>query len=412
MMKMKFKILKLTFFIVFFSINIFAGEIITTSLLQYKTGRIYFPYGEENNIFTGCNFILYHNEDSILTSVIENSHPGVSYSYPLNVNIDTININNHNAVISTADIDSINPIVFGILNGDDHIRDEIEVMPTSVSNQFVLKEFETFFEMTIAFENENIDGMVSSKRYLPKTKRIHSFSRQSDFVAVMIPNIGSSVNNRGILTTSLYYRFSTDMLPIYFNGDGIRSYNRLFYDTTTSKRYYQYDPYQGRRLLSVMDPSEKKVGIFPASKNLKRLAEYFGDILVRDKMQFSLDSADVYLTFIPLDRYNPGAALDSIHTILLYDMPDDYPGESTIKTVENFIHLGMTADSISAMMEYFRKAEQILTEDFGVFPLFQPSDHFTLKDNVKGFKLKADGAIDLSGLRRVIIPFSSRGWQR
>ncbi len=391
------------------------------NILQYKTDRFYFPHGEEDNVFPGCEFTIYNREDSIYyAGYIENSHPGISYSYPTSVKFDTVVLADLVGRISTALIDSQSVITLGILS-DNKIEDFFNVSMfedrhkigdssycTDAGNSINFRSFSSFFAMTLAFEQGEIDGFASYKKPAVQSRKAEIISTPAMYFAAMVPNVSSSFNEKGVLSTSLYYRFNPKLFAYYYKGDDLHPFNRLYLREELPERLYDYNPAKGKSLLSVLDMTGRSVKIHFSHPHLKTIAEYFVDILSRDRVNASVDSADLYMTYIPLDSLNPGESLDSIHTILLQDAAIGGRAEMDLDIVENYIELGMNSDNHDSRMRYFKKAEQDLMESFGVLPLYRPTHFFAFGNHIKNAWFDADSRIDLLNLKYIILPSDNK----
>ncbi len=419
--------------LVFSGLGFCFAEPIKTEILQIKMNRIYFASGEEENIFQDCSFFVIKSDDTLIKGYIEKSYAGVSYSYPTEKLSDTITTDSCSAFIQPATIDSLTPVIIGIHKlipygsssnfpgllsvtvSDDSLNNGL----SKYGNILHTYLYESETEMLLDFESGLIDAFISYKQELPSHKNqkyseiIHA---PAPFYAALIPNISKAVNNKGLLTTSLYYRFNDERLSSIFYGDNTVSYNCLFPAENSCRRLYAFDPDNGRNLLNYIDKIPKKLFMSIDNNSLEKLGLYFADILSRDKirLKFAEDNskADIYLKFIPLSEDNNDSSLTYILKLLKADSPANKKINSTISEIEKYIESANNANAKESQQYYLNLAQRALTEDLGVFPLLRPSLYFSSGNNLKGCAFDNNGHLDLSNLRKVLLPSRPAGANR
>ncbi len=378
-----------------------AGQV-RCNILQHKLDRLYFPFGEEANIFANSRFVLYNNTDSLMTGRIASSQPGVSYSYQLDSSLALSNIDSLHAIIETADIDSVSTIRIGFdlpegrkstLLYSENIPGESAPLfhtVTSAGNPLEIVIYDSFLEMTLALEAHQIDGCISFNEYKSFGVDITTTAYPAEYFAVLIPNITHPVNERGILSTSMYYRFNSAQSSAYFAGDGIRQFNSLYFKESSVPRFYDYDPEKGRSLLKALGKKPKEISIAVSEAALIETANYFIDILNRDRIKCRLEEDrdkdhDLYMDFVPLSENDRAASLKYIVSVISADTVSGEPVNTILKIIDNYIRQGdALTDAVSANYFYDR-AERSLIDDLGVFPLFRSTIYMTAYDYIRNF---------------------------
>ncbi len=420
-------------FLVFSGSGFCSTEPIETEILQIKMNRIYFGSGEEENIFSDCSFFVIKSDDTLFQGFIEKSYSGVSYSYQIDSVANKVNIDSCQAYLLPAEIDSLIPINIGILKSIPYgsssnfpgltsvtsTNDSLNSGLSKYGNILHTNLYDSEIEMLLDFEAGLIDAFISYKRELPSHKNqkyaniIHA---PAPFYAALIPNISEAVNNKGFLTTSLYYRFNDQRLSTIFYGDNAVSYNCLFPAENSCRRLYSFDPDNGRNLLKYIDKIPKKLFMSIDNNSLEKLGLYFADILSRDKIRLKFiednSKADIYLHFIPLSEDNKDSGLTYILNLLKADSTDNKKINSTISEITKYIELANNANTDESQQYYLNLAQRALSEDIGVFPLLRPSLFFTSGNNLKGCAFDNNGHLDLSNLRKVVLPSRPAGANR
>jgi len=364
-------------------------ELIATEILQLKMNRIYFASGEEENIFRDCSFFLIKANDTLLTGQIEASYPGLSYSYLEESLFDKFDTDSCLALIQPAQIDSLTPINIGMLKS----------IPYGSPSNF-----------------PGLTSVTTTNDSASSQKYSKSIRTPAPFYAALIPNISKAVNNKGLLTTSIYYRFNEKRLTAIFEGDQTVPYNCLFPAADTCRRYYDFNPDHGRNLLKFMDKKPKKLFLSIGNSTLEKLGLYFADILSRDRIRLKFtgddSKADMYIKFIPLSENNKDSSLIYILDLLQNDWADNININSTITGIKNYLESAKSANSKERQVYYFNRTERALIEDLGVFPLLRPSLFFISAENLKGTAFDNNGRLDMSNLRKIVLPQKPAGANR
>ena len=395
---------------------------IETKILQIKMNRIYFASGEEENIFQDCLFFIIKTDDTLFDGYIEASYPGISFSYPIKYISDTLNFDSCAAFIYPAKIDRLTPINIGILKSIPYGSPSNFPGITSVSsttdsandclsrygNIIHTHIYDSETEMLLDYEAGIIDAFISFKRVSSQRLNTQTVSSPAPFYAALIPNISKAVNSKGLLTTSLYYRFNDERLSAIFRGDKIEPYFCLYPADDTCRRLYSFNPDDGRNLLNYLDKKPKKLFFSAGNSSLEKLGLYFADILSRDRIRvkFTEDNskADIHLRFIPLSGDNIDSSLTFILDLLKTDLSDDKNSNITITEITQYLESAGNAISQEGQKYYFNLAQRSFIEDLGIFPLLRPSLFFISGENLKGCAFDNNGRLELGNLRKVVLP--------
>ncbi|MCP4705432.1 MAG: hypothetical protein GY865_12585 [candidate division Zixibacteria bacterium] len=424
--------MRLTFLIFIFLMIFGSGlcladevEKINTEIIQKKMDRFYFATGVEENIFQDCSYIIIKSNDTLYKGLIEASYPGVSYSYQIDNISDTINIDSFVAYIQPAAIDSLTPIKIGILKSIPYgslsnfpgiisvtlSSDSARIGESKYGNILHTHHYDSEMKMLWDFEAGIIDAYISynaeNRSHIGQT----SISTPAPFYVAMIPNISKPVNNKAFLTTSLYYRFNAERISTLFDGDNVTVQNCLFPCLRKFKRMYEYNPENGRNLLNYMDKKPKKIFIKLQNESLEKLGQYFADVLSRDRIKTRFtednDKADINLKFVSL--YDP---FYSILTFIESDLLEYKDTNNTFLELLDILEYYKTVTYMTSQIYLPERVQRPLIEDIGVFPLLRPSLFFRSSDNLKGFAFDNNGLMDLSNLRKVILPQKIAGADR
>jgi hypothetical protein len=391
------------------------AAVLETDILQYKTDRLYFPYGTEADIYVGCQFSIISQGSEIYQSVIEISLPGISISNPVNHFFDSLNIEDCQALIEPAGIDTLHTIKIGILSsmlydaGNSRNLIFRNDSLTDVGNRLDIKVYDSELEMRINFESGKLDGFFSFGIVETTGGSRESVIFQAPFIAALIPNPSSELSVRGILTTSLFYRFDEKNLPILFDGEiPIPIYCLPHINDDSCGRPYEYNPDKGRSLLNYLKKRPEKIKVAISGRSLQKLGEYFADILSRDGIRVELVSnpaeADVYFRYLPYLENNPESSLALIINCLSRDSLPGHEINEAVIDLANIMKLyGGTPDT-PGKIHYLKLAQRTLNEDIGLFLLFRPLVHFTARDSLKGYEFYQNGLFDIKSLKIIKQP--------
>jgi hypothetical protein len=86
---------------------------------------------------------------------------------------------------------------------------------------------------------------------------------------------------------------------------------------------------------------------------------------------------------------------------------DSIPGLPTSEHLRRIAALFTLVERPPQPDDYYRNltaAERIMTDDLGVFALFQPTVFLTVRQEIRGLSLDKNGRLAVEGLRRVRLP--------
>lgn len=379
------------------------GERISAVPLQYKLDRLYFGCGVEERIYAESQFTVNHGSRTIYSGCIQSSDSGISISYPTGQVFDTLPLADLRIEIERAQLDTAATVTIG------HVG-YLPLAPSALIDSSVtpptVREYKSPFEMSLAFEQLQIDGCFGYRR-MNFANASAQESQSAPFYVAMLPNPSREITRRGFLTTSLYYRLDPQRLPMYFDGDAIQPFHRLRDSDPLAPRPFPYSPSQGRTLLENVRSRSRTVSISVEHPILNAAAGYFADILSRDRFRTSIINdprqADIRLVFIPLDVPEL-TTLRYVNGLLAADTVTGSPANETIRIIDGYLRTAATSTDPSMHEHYLMLAETSLRDDIGVLPLFRPQLFFVSRDVLIGSVFKADGTMDCSGLRKIRLP--------
>ena len=390
-----------------------AGRI-ESRILQYKFDCLYFGQGTEEYVFPGHTFMVYSGMDSIFSGLIAESHRGVSISGPVSGYFDSILIDSCRILIETAEIDLNSPVKFGCLS---ELRNTL-ILPRVTAGSTVAESgppglpgvivdlYDSPLEMSLDFEKGQIDGLLQYEAFDGGSKA-DVVSAPAPFFAALIPNVSRGFNQHGILTTSLFYRFDLEKLPVLFDGNRIQQFSCLYIRDSAQVRPYGCDPAKGRALLRQLEKRPKKVSIHVREASLRKLADYFADILSRDRIRTEITSdesrADLYLRYIPLRSDRPDSGLAEIAALMRRDLSPGLSVTESLSLIENNLTAARAGDD-SNFKYYCDLAARRMKEDIGVFGLFRPGITFNAGPALKGYYFNDQGFLDLTHLVKLQLP--------
>jgi hypothetical protein len=415
------------FSIFFISTPISGAADISCKILQYKLDRLYFPIGREENIYPANSYTVYWKGDSIFHGNIEESRIGVSYSYVTHYFFDSIDVESCEVIIESAGIDSTAEIVIGLPNSippgnifrlsDIYSSGRIPfVLPPLFAvngNPLKLQRYDSEIEMLLDFEAGWIDGFFSHSKIITEKKNAQSISHPLTCFAAIVPGINRPVNEDGLLSASLYYRFDNKRLSALFDGDDIKPHNCFYPRNDLCDREATYNPSKARSLLRQIAKPPKEVKLIIGDVRLKKLGQYYADVLNRDRIKTTLSydktDGDIYLKFVPTLTSLADTSLMYIHSFLAGDTTENGLMNAMISIIDDCLELSRQTTSSEAREYYIGRVLEYLEKDIGVYPLFRPSIYFTVDAHLKGFGFDPDGFFNLLALTRIQLSENSTG---
>jgi len=396
------------------SSNATAGEL-TCRILQFQHNRFYFNVGEDKNIFRGNRFVVYYGADSLLSGLIDQSFLGISYSEPLRVSPAQPDFDSLTVTMETADIDSTSTILLGSLNIDPVsllTGDSVPVHRTDAGNPIDIAIWRDSYQVIDHFEYGQSDGVFSLSRLPWINTKVQSYSTPAPFIAAIVPNLSSQLNRDGYLTTSLYYRFGPSSLGHLFDGEQPELFNSFYLDDSTAVRAYPYDRARGRQLLETMGrPTTIRVSYL--NRCLEPLADYFADILSRDKVHIEIEygnpDADVLLELLPFRGNESVATLTYLRDQLKQMKSPSKAQAEALAILSNYVDAARDTDSLRTRRYYSDLADRSFKRDLGVYPLFRPKLFFISRDRLRDFSFAPNGLPRLDNIDIVDLPVRPGG---
>ncbi|MEW6412734.1 MAG: hypothetical protein AB1483_09715 [Candidatus Zixiibacteriota bacterium] len=399
-----------------------------SKILQYKHGRIYFDAGEEQLIFPGSRFTLYRDDDSVYSGRIERAFFGISYSAPTFNFSDSSKIDKLRALIQTADIDSVSTIVLCCrdLTASEMISPVIDstgalVIRSGKDPLFAARGNSVRIEpvddyvLTSDLAGMTCDGVLSTEPLpepfsAPDKVVVHD----APFFAALLPNLSKETNRDAYPSTSLYYRFDVRIMwPAVFGSKTPTPVHRLYAVSGVSPRSYDYDPDKGRQLLSKNHNRPKKITIGVLNSRLQKVAEFFADVLSRDKINVQINQndteADLLLTFVPIVWDDPAVSLWYILGLLSTHEPATKAQREALTIAASYVQNSRSAEDAATRFYFCRLADRSLQQDLGVFPLFRPSVYFSPGMNLMEAGFDESGYPNLETLTKLRLPALSEG---
>lgn len=386
-----------------------SAETLESEILKFEYHRFYFSNGSEALIIPGSKFELFKNDSAVYSGKIEKSFEGISISYPLDSTLQ-FDLANLTGLLHTAEYDTTNPILIGY--NDSFLK---QLLEHNFSNQTsdITSERDTIFDKKIISEFPDRNFVSSFDRYdaffsmndilLPPEFKLTN-KKDLGYLAVLMPNLSSAANKNGVLTTSLYYRYNPDLASLFFRGE-ITPTNCLFPSDTSCIRSYQFDLGKGQRLSGQFLKSSPNLKISYNFPLLKETADFFADILSRDRFKvevvFDDPAAELLINLIPYQKSRPDSSLLKILDELKTTIADNNEQRENFDIIRNRLLSAEQTDDPAMKIYFWQLADYSLKYDLGVFPLFQPVVYYYFKNHLTGIEIDQDGFINFNQLKKV-----------
>ena len=381
---------------------------------ELRQDRLYFPVGEEAFIFESSPFTLVKNGVTIFSGVVEHSWEGVSVSARTGGVLDTLSLDGVEAVMMQAEIDSGATIVIG-----SDLGNLVRPMDSTDAGSARWVAYDDVAAMEDDFAAGMLEAVVTFSAFGFRSGDRGTLSSPSPYVAVIIPNVGRRINHRGELSTSLYYRFDENLLALCFRGDEVCFTKSLFPssdDTVGRRRWYDFDPSRGKKLLERMSPRPSRVNLYSGNSTLDVLARCFADILSRDRCVVEMTGerrdADLYIDFIPYQENSPLTAIDTLLSLLRRDAVVDTRPYEYLQRIEAELAQLRTSISSPDSARHLETVGRIMAEELGVFPLFRPTLYVHTHKRLRNVVVLPDGSIDCSAAVILRLPAPPKGSRR
>ncbi|PWB71246.1 hypothetical protein C3F09_08080 [candidate division GN15 bacterium] len=384
------------------------GVWVPCKILQCKLNRLYFDVGEESRVFAGYRAVVIHKKDTVWSGVIERAFEGVAISEPI---AKLPEIKSVSAFVQTAPVDSHAVLIIGTAmmppaTNAQPVRalDGMSARTKGLVDSVIIRDYADNQSMQVDFQTGKIDGVLTCQAESFSDPTVRVESTPANFVAAMIPKASSAINRRMLLTSSLIARFDTSIARGLFDGSDIRYLSRLS-ASPDSARWYAFDPERGRRMLRQEVDRSAEIRIYAPSRELRKIAGYFADLLARDQYKSRLveswEECDFSLAFIPADPRDLQATYQAILRRLGPESSAVVELGPSLREVSALLqNAGVAKDSLQQQHD-LQTAEQILISDLGCYPLFRPRVYFVSHREIRGSIFNADGGIDPAGLMRV-----------
>lgn len=410
------------------------AKTVECEILQYKSGRLYFPLGVNDNIYPGCFFTIFDGSDSVGYGYIENSLVSVSESEPMTIEIDSTHLEKYVIKIDAAEIETDRPVSIGILM-EDYIQQFVPFImdssdsrgsrPALISSNIGDRQTDFISYVSLndiikAYENKEIDAFITYKDNGEFVGPNGTFSYPAPQYVALIPNFEDDIANHSTLTTALYYFFNHELFNIYFEGDNITPYNCHHHHETNCKRFYGYNPVKGKRLLGIFNGNRIQIDSKNKPDRLKSTIRYFRDIISRHSGQDSQAiTVSVLVEFVPIfskfeleTGYSVTGSAEYIIRFIGTYFKDAIERNKSLKEsvelIRGYIELHKKSDNKDRRDKYINEINRGLIEDLGIFPLFRPTVYFTFGENIKGVGLTDEGYLDLDRLKIIKMPASAK----
>ncbi|MCP4569723.1 MAG: hypothetical protein GY841_19255 [FCB group bacterium] len=197
--------------------------------------------------------------------------------------------------------------------------------------------------------------------------------------AVMISGLGGPAFSQGMFATSLYYRFDQNQSHLFFPDGETEAVNRwLIAEDSTDLRYFPNDFTRGGKLQRAISSLPDQVRLVYDDPLLMEATRFLADIAAREGTRASIQAVgadngfDIKLAFVPVtDRIMPYALLWAV-----LDLNDQNaaipPGDRLNRPGWADTDRGSRLREVENRRKFFARAEEVIVEDGGCFPLFRP----------------------------------------
>lgn len=391
---------------------------VEVDILKLRNGRLYFDAGTERYIFADHRFAITCSGDTITTGTIERSFDGLSYGTAA-LGTDLLTVDSCVARIEIATVDSTSTIVVGLVESAPHNDWQVvscrrpDSLPADqiwidTTEAVVTRTFQSQLALVLAYENGDIDVMISPEEPIVSTRQADIQAVPAPYYFALIPDCGSSINDDGLLTTSMYYRFDHTRLAELTASDLAQPWTSLYYDNKAGTRPYSFDPPLGRSLLARTSIPVRRVGIAYQYDLLQPLAAYFGDMLARDRIRVTIDreleQPELRFVAIPLYADRPWQSLEVVGHILARDTSAfSQEAELLRQTFERLKLIRQFHDQPQGRT-YLQRTARSLVDDLGVFPLYRPGIYLGLSPQLTGVSITEEGRIDFCDALKLVSP--------
>ncbi len=265
--------------------------------------------------------------------------------------------------------------------------------PAPAFSSMTIRHYDQQNRMTFAFDNGELDAVVGFGYEADLAGDYEARALYPRMVA-MIAGIGRKLYSNGLFPTSLYYSFNPSLTHLYFQYGDVAIVNRWLSagsDSTDNQRYYPYDILKGKTLLSSIDQNVDSALLAYDSPLLYHTVDYIADVAAREGMTAT---SRRYVPGIPFDiRAAFLPASDNIMPFALFAAVLEWndqnstlpPDQRRVRPGWDDIDRGSRLYEAKNRTTFFSRAQEVLFQDAGFFPLFRPYVYAVPAAGVSGF---------------------------
>jgi len=401
----KFRLITLTIIALIFCGSLSAGQV-ESVILQNKLNRLYFSVGTETMVFPEASFVVICGADTLAHGYIEFTAPGIAVSKPDSLFASIDLSDSCQTLVETAELDTTSTIRIGIIDQTENLCVRL-VCSNDTTRAFECIPYPSKIDLAVAFDTGAVDLALALDN-IPITRKSRRYESAAPLLAAMIPNPAAEINKHALLTTSLYYRYSSPNSSLF---DGLTPTIEycLYPRDQVCRREYIYNPESGRKLAARLKVGDYPITLAYSDPSLEKCALFFGDILSRDRLPVVFartePSADLELNYYDFDPERPTAGLKEIIEYLSQMTGNK---NETIISAANNIAEADRADS-SRCQHYCDLASSRLIQEIGVFPLFRINYLVLAQSNIDNIKFASGGALLIDSLVKIQMPDKESG---
>lgn len=280
--------------------------------------------------------------------------------------------------------------------------------PAPAFSSLTIHHYDQQNRMTFAFENGELDAVVGFG-YEADLAGDYETKALYPGVVTMIAGIGREPYSNAMFPTSLYYSFNPSLTHLYFQYGDVAVVNRWLgagSDSADNSRYYAYDIIKGKTLLSSIDRKVDSVLLAYDSPLLYHTIDYIADVAAREGITGTTRRFvpgipfDIRAAFLPAsDDIMPFALFAAV--LELNDQNSALPPDrQRVRPGWDDIDRGSRLYEAKNRTTFFSRAEEVLFQDAGFFPLYRPYIYAVPSASVTGFDFDYYGYPILDQVRK------------
>ncbi|MEE9441429.1 MAG: ABC transporter substrate-binding protein [candidate division Zixibacteria bacterium] len=272
--------------------------------------------------------------------------------------------------------------------------------------KIIIKYFRQSYRMKFEYENDMSDGYIGFG-YEDDLAGVYEAKALYPYLAVMLAGIGGDSFSRGLLPSSIYYRYDPERRHLYFPYGATESILRWIIRDDSAEpagRYHPFDTERGRSLHRIILNNAPRVEICYDNSLLYETGRYVADIAAREGTIADLkkynygQSFDIHVAFFPAsDNIIPFALISAV--LELNDQNSTLPQDQRMNR-PGWDDLGRGTSLLNPENRdrFFARAEATIFEEASFFPLFRPWIYAVGSDRFKGMKFDFYGIPDLDDI--------------